>query len=47
MNTSLKKILILTYFLPQQIQDPDGMKQEAEAHSIGFTSQCQKGKWCK
>lgn len=47
MNTSLKKIPILTYFLPQQIQDPNGMKQEAQAHSTGFTSQRQKGKWCK
>lgn len=46
-NTSLKKIPILTYFLPQQIQDPDSTKQEAEAHSTGFTSQYQKGKWCK
>lgn len=47
MNTSLKKIPIPTYFLPQQIQDPNGVKQEAESHSTVFTSQCQKGKQCK
>lgn len=42
MNTSLKKIPIPTYFLPQQIQDPNCMKQEVESHSTGFTSWCQK-----
>lgn len=43
MYSNLKKIPILTYFLPQ-IQAPNGMKQEAESHSTGIYLMMPKGK---
>lgn len=40
---SLKRhIAILTYSLPQQVHDPDGMQQEAEAHSQSLSPKVKK-----